>query len=81
MNEESPLIRQWILLRTLAARKYGATVKELAREAGVSIKTIRRDLETFQTAGFPLQEVVGDFGRKKWHLESAKPPARTGPGR
>jgi len=75
MNEESPLIRQWILLRTLAARKYGATVKELAREAGVSIKTIRRDLETFQTAGFPLQEVVGDFGRKKWHLESAKPPA------
>lgn len=75
MNDESPLIRQWILLRTLAARKYGATVKELAREAGVSIKTIRRDLETFQTAGFPLREVVGDFGRKKWHLESAKLPA------
>ena len=75
MNDESPLVRQWILLRTLAARKYGATVKELAREAGVSIKTIRRDLETFQTAGFPLREVVGDFGRKKWHLESAKPPA------
>jgi len=75
MNDESPLIRQWILLRTLAARKYGATVKELAREAGVSIKTIRRDLETFQTAGFPLREVVGEFGRKKWHLESAKLPA------
>jgi proteasome accessory factor B len=75
MHDESPLIRQWILLRTLAARKYGATVKELAREAGVSIKTIRRDLETFVTAGFPLQEVVGDFGRKKWRLESTKPPA------
>jgi predicted DNA-binding transcriptional regulator YafY len=75
MTDESPLIRQWILLKTLAARKYGATVKELAKEAGVSIKTIRRDLETFQTAGFPLQEIVGDFGRKKWHLESAKPPA------
>jgi len=75
MNDESPLIRQWILLRTLASRKYGATVKELAQEAGVSIKTIRRDLETFQTAGFSLREVTGDFGRKKWHLESAKPPA------
>ena len=75
MNDESPLIRQWILLKTLASRKYGATVKELAQEAGVSVKTIRRDLETFQTAGFPLREVVGDFGRKKWHLESAKPPA------
>ena len=75
MTEASPLVRQWILLKTLAARKYGATVKELAQEAGVSIKTIRRDLETFQTAGFPLREVVADFGRKKWHLESAKLPA------
>jgi hypothetical protein len=35
MNDESPLIRQWILLKTLASRKYGATVKELAQEAGV----------------------------------------------
>lgn len=75
MNDESPLIRQWILLTTLAKRKYGATVKELAEEAGVSVKTIRRDLETFQAAHFPIQEVVGDYGCKKWHLESAKPPA------
>ena len=75
MNDESPLIRQWILLKTLASRKYGASVKELAKEAGVSVKTIRRDLETFHAAHFPLQEIVGDFGRKKWHLESAKPPA------
>ena len=75
MNDESPLIRQWILLKTLASRKYGATVKELSQEAGVSLKTIRRDLEAFQQAGFPLREIVGDFGRKKWHLESAKPPA------
>jgi proteasome accessory factor B len=75
VNHESPLVRQWILLRTLAARKYGATVSELAQEAGVSIKTIRRDLETFQAAGFPLREVVGEFGRKTWRLESVKPPA------
>jgi proteasome accessory factor B len=47
----------------------------LAQEAGVSVKTIRRDLETFQAAGFPLREVVAEFGRKKWHLESVKPPA------
>jgi predicted DNA-binding transcriptional regulator YafY len=32
-------------------------------------------LETFKTAGFPLREVVGEFGRKKWNLDSAKPPA------
>ena len=75
MNDESPLIRQWILLKTLASRKYGATVKELAEEAGVSVKTIRRDMETFKKAGFPLKEIVGDFGTKKWHLASSKPPA------
>ena len=75
MNDESPLIRQWILLKTLASRKYGATIKELAKEAGVSVKTIRRDIETFQAAHFRLQEVVGEYGRKKWHLDSANPPA------
>ncbi len=47
MAEESPLVRQWILLRTLCARRHGATVKEMAQEMGVSDKTIRRDLDTF----------------------------------
>jgi predicted DNA-binding transcriptional regulator YafY len=72
MTEASPLVRQWILLRTLCARHYGATVKELSTEMGVSEKTIRRDLETFQTAGFPLVETVEDFGRKKWHIDPTK---------
>ena len=72
MTEATPLVRQWILLRTLCARHYGATVKEMSDEMGVSEKTIRRDLETFQTAGFPLVEVVEDFGRKKWHIDPTK---------
>ena len=72
MTEASPLVRQWILLRTLCARHYGATVKEMSAEMGVSEKTIRRDLETFQSAGFPLVETVEDFGRKKWHIEAGK---------
>jgi len=73
---QSALIRQWILLRALCARGYGATVKELAEELGVGEKTIRRDLETFQTVGFPLVETVEQFGRKKWHID----PAKTQPG-
>jgi len=72
MPEESPLVRQWVLLRTLCARHYGVTVKEMSQETDVSEKTIRRDLETFQRAGFPLIETVGDHGRKKWRIESAK---------
>jgi proteasome accessory factor B len=72
MGEASPLVRQWILLRTLCARHHGATVKELSAEMGVTEKTIRRDLETFQTVGFPLVETVEQFGRKKWHIDPSK---------
>ncbi|MCC6127297.1 MAG: WYL domain-containing protein [Pirellulales bacterium] len=69
MEASSPLVRQWLLLRTLSVRRYGVTIKELAEDSGVSEKTIRRDLETFQAAGFPLEEIVEEFGRKKWKLE------------
>jgi len=72
MPEESPLVRQWILLRTLSSRHYGATVKELAVEMAVSEKTIRRYLQTFQEAGFPLEEVEGEFGRKNWRMTASK---------
>ena len=53
MSEETPLVRQWIMLRKLSALHYGATVKEMVDEMGVSEKTIRRDLESFQRAGYP----------------------------
>jgi len=70
--EEPPLVRQWILLRALSAQRYGATVKELADEMAVSEKTIRRDLETFQQAGFPLEETVGQYGKKRWRISPEK---------
>jgi len=70
MDQQSPLLRQWILLRSLSARRYGATVREMAAETGVNDKTIRRDLQVFRDVGFPLEETLGDFGRKTWHLPS-----------
>ncbi len=33
---------------------------------------IRRDLEAFQTAGFPLIETVGQFGRKSYRIDPDK---------
>lgn len=72
MADQLPLVRQWVLLRTLCSRHYGVTIKDMIHELGVSEKTIRRDLETFQAAGFPLKEVVGEFGRKKWHIDAGK---------
>ncbi len=76
MSEETPLVRQWLLLRMLAARHHGATVKEMVDETGVSEKTIRRDLELFQQVGFPVVESVEEHGRKKWRVD----PDRNQPG-
>ncbi len=71
MAGHSPLVRQWIRLRTLGARRYGETLNEMAEETGVSEKTISRDLETFRQVGFPLKETIEDFGRKKWSIDTS----------
>ncbi|MCA9054407.1 MAG: transcriptional regulator, partial [Planctomycetaceae bacterium] len=64
-----PLERQWTILRTLSARRYGATVKELAAEFGVGDKTIRRDLSLLQDLGFPVEAAEGSHGRNHWKLD------------
>jgi len=76
MSGLPPLQRQWAVLRTMTARRFGATVRELAEEHGVSQKTIRRDLETLRDAGFPISERTGTHGRKHWTAEtdSCTPP-------
>jgi proteasome accessory factor B len=76
MPRQSPLLRQWILLNTLCARRQGATIQELAGETGVGQKTIRRDIEAFQTVGFPIIETAGQFGRKSYRID----PERNQPG-
>jgi proteasome accessory factor B len=70
MSQHPPLVRQWILLRLLSSRRFGLTVREIHDELGVSEKTVRRDLETFVEAGFPLEEIPQDHGRKAWRLAS-----------
>src|SRR5690606_27664628 len=52
------VIRQWNLLRTLDARRHGATVAELARELSVTTRTIWRDLAALQEVGFPLTSMT-----------------------
>ena len=69
MSEETPLARQWLLLRGLCVKRQGVSVREMADEMGVSQKTIRRDLDTLQSVGFKLQETLGRHGRKTWRIE------------
>lgn len=72
MHDHSPLVRQWILIRFLCSHRYGMTVQEIAQELGVSKKTVRRDLMTFFDAGFPLEEIVQERGRKVWRIPPEK---------
>jgi DeoR-like helix-turn-helix domain len=63
MHDQTSIERQWILLRTLVARRHGISVRDMAREAKVAEKTIRRDLQLFQKLGFPLLETNCERGR------------------
>ncbi|AGA24813.1 helix-turn-helix transcriptional regulator [Singulisphaera acidiphila] len=72
MRDEPALRRQWILLRALSAQRFGLTIQEMVTESGVAAKTIRRDLELFRSLGFPLEETVGEFGRKTWKIVSSE---------
>src|ERR671914_891943 len=67
MPRNAEVIRQWTILKELEASRR-ATIDDLAERTGVTTRTIRRDLEALQTAGFPLYDEVHD-GKKYWTLE------------
>ena len=67
MPRNAEVIRQWSILKELEASRR-VTIDDLAERTGVTTRTIRRDLEALQTAGFPLYDEAHD-GRKYWILE------------
>lgn len=75
-RDETCLRRQWSLLRALSVARRGLTLRQMAAELGVTERTIRRDMDVFRTVGFPLEEEVGDFGRKAWRIGASdgRPP-------
>jgi predicted DNA-binding transcriptional regulator YafY len=62
------VIRQWQVLREIEARRIGVTIHELARLVKVSTRTIRRDLQALQEAGFSVYDEGGDNETKRWRL-------------
>ena len=68
MHRNRELIRQWTLLQTMA-RGRDSTIPKLAADLGVSTRTIRRDLNALQEAGFPIYEDT-DGATKVWRPES-----------
>ncbi len=68
MSESPQLLRQWKLLQMLADSHIGIPLTDLATQFEVSDRSIRRDLAVLQTAGFDIQEVVGDRNLKRWKM-------------
>jgi predicted DNA-binding transcriptional regulator YafY len=60
------VIRQWKILKRIEAGRYVSS-RDLVTEHGVSERTIRRDIEALQEAGFPLYDERQE-GRKIWRL-------------
>jgi predicted DNA-binding transcriptional regulator YafY len=54
MARSRALVRVLSELRHMQASHRGATLCELATAAGVSVRTIRRDLQALEAAGVPL---------------------------
>ena len=63
MPRNQEVIRQWRLLHALESSRHGATIDGLASELEVTTRTIRRDLEALQEAGFALYDERDDQGR------------------
>jgi len=73
MPRGNQLIRQWRLLRAIEASRHGRSARQLHEEVADlgSPRTVCRDLETLQGAGFPLYQ--GDHGRLVGHRATGLP--------
>jgi predicted DNA-binding transcriptional regulator YafY len=67
MGRNSELIRQWTLLRQLAAVRTN-TIANLSADLNVTTRTVRRDLAALQTAGFPIYDETVN-GTKFWRMD------------
>ncbi len=68
MSDTTQILRQWMLLRILSARRQGVSLKALAEELKASTKTIQRDLALLQQLAFPIDQEVSSHGRKLWKM-------------
>jgi predicted DNA-binding transcriptional regulator YafY len=64
------VIRQWTILREIErARGSGVTIDQLAALCDVTTRTIRRDLQALEQAGFPLyDDRAHDDGKTRWRV-------------
>jgi len=64
------VIRQWQILREIESHRTGVTIHELAGMVRVSTRTIRRDLQALQEAGFAIFDEGEENETKRWKLDA-----------
>ena len=64
------VIRQWQVLREIEGRRAGVTIHELADLVHVTTRTIRRDLQALQEAGFAVYDEGEEHETKRWRLDA-----------
>lgn len=67
MARGDQLARQWTIIQSLLASRTGKSVSELADLLDCHRRTVYRDLEALQNAGFPLYSDMEE-GRSRWYL-------------
>ncbi|MDR1989282.1 MAG: transcriptional regulator [Acidobacteriaceae bacterium] len=70
MPRNAEVIRQWTILRAIErSRLSGVTIDHLATECAVTTRTIRRDLQALEEAGFPVYDDKDHSdGRTRWKI-------------
>jgi predicted DNA-binding transcriptional regulator YafY len=69
LARNAEVIRQWQILREIESRRTGVTIHELAERTRVTTRTIRRDLQALQEAGFSVYDEGEGNETKRWRLE------------
>ena len=67
MGRNTELIRQWTILQKLVAHRTN-TIPTLSSDLKVHTRTIRRDLDGLQAAGFPIYDEIVN-GTKFWRMD------------
>jgi len=67
MARGDQLARQWRIIQTLVSSRYGKSTGDLARELECHSRTLYRDLEALQVAGFPMYTERVE-GKNLWSL-------------
>lgn len=66
MSRGGQLARQWRILQRLTASPQGLSAAELADDMGCHKRTVYRDLDALQQAGFPLYNPEDPEGSSRW---------------